>query len=485
MVDPHQVLVTAAQMRAIEQAMFAAGMSPAALMEKAALQVTRRLTELYPPARFGRVGVLVGPGHNGGDGLVVARELHLQGRTVCVHRPLPSTASLLQDQARYGEFLGLVPVPLTALADCDVLVDGLLGLGTTRPPAEPLAAAIAQGNAWPMPKVAIDVPSGLDSDRGVPLGETLRADRTLCLGLWKRGLWQEAAVPYVGVLERLDWGVPAPLVPANSETLMNPAASALVGDRPLPESHKYQNGRLLVVAGSRRFGGAALLAVAGGRGVGMLYVAVPQTLQPLIWQMFPEAVVLPCPETPAGAIAALPDLDWGQFDAIAAGPGLTPDLPWWPTLWQAPVPLVADADLLKAIAQRPWVPRAAPTVLTPHAGEFRRLFPELASQDDRLQAVTQAAQQTGAIVLHKGHRTVVSDGRQTTVNPESTAALARGGSGDVLTGAIGALLARGCAPWTAAVTGTLWHAQTARRLAARSSERSVDPLLLAHHLYQP
>jgi len=217
----------------------------------------------------------------------------------------------------------------------------------------------------------------------------------------------------------------------------------------------------------------------------MLYVAVPQTLQPLIWQRFPEAVVLPCPETATGAIAALPDLDWHQFDAIAAGPGLTLEMAAFQRLWQAPLPLVADADFLRYLGTVPWTARAYPPVLTPHAGEFGRLFPDLATAGDRLQAVTQAARQTGAIVLHKGHRTIVSDGQQTTVNPESTAALARGGSGDVLTGAIGALLARGSTPWTAAVTGTLWHAQTACRLAARSSERSVDPLLLAHHLYQP
>ncbi|HAN46367.1 MAG TPA: NAD(P)H-hydrate epimerase, partial [Cyanobacteria bacterium UBA8156] len=258
MVDPHRVLVTAAQMRALEQTLFAAGMPPAALMEKAALQIAQRMAELYPRDRFPRVGVLVGPGHNGGDALVVARELHLQGRTAALHQPVPSAALLPQDHARYGEFLGLVHQPLSALAACDLVVDGLLGLGITRPPTDSLAAAIAQVNAWPVPKVAIDLPSGLDSDRGVPLGETLRADRTLCLGLWKRGLWQEAAVPYVGVLERLDWGVPAHLVPPNAETLMNPR---IAFDRPLPQSHKYQNGRLLVVAGSRRFGGAALLAV--------------------------------------------------------------------------------------------------------------------------------------------------------------------------------------------------------------------------------
>jgi NAD(P)H-hydrate epimerase len=209
-------------------------------------------------------------------------------------------------------------------------------------------------------------------------------------------------------------------------------------------------------------------------------MAVPQTLQPIIWQRFPEAVVLPCPET-----GAIPDLDWSQFDAIAAGSGLTLARAAFQSLWQAPLPLVADAGFLQYLSTVPWEKRAYPTILTPHAGEFDRLFPELTQANDRLQAVTQAAQQTGAIVLHKGHRTVVSDGRQTTVNPESTAALARGGSGDVLTGAIGALLARGYDPWTAAVTGTLWHAQTACRLAARSSERSVDPLLLAHHLYQP
>ncbi len=494
------VVVTTAQMQAIEARMFAAGMPVAALMEKVAGAIARRV-QRYPFYQAGvRVLVLVGPGHNGGDALVVARELHLAGCVVQVYQPLARLKELTASHAAYCRSLGMEFTDDRAdLRSPDFVIDGLFGFGLERAITGELAAAIAQINQFPCPIVSIDLPSGVHTDTGAVLGTAIRATHTLCLGLWKRGLLQEAAVAWVGQVERLGFDIPWADVQAviGTGTVERITPESAIAHLPLarsPLAHKYTVGHLLLVCGSRQYAGAACLAGLGARasGVGMVTIAVPESLKAGLNTQLPEALIVGCPETETGAIAQFP-LDLSRYDAIACGPGLTLDaLPLVQQVLASDRPLVLDADGLNALAQlgteATLRSRTALTILTPHWGEFQRLFPAFTAGGDRLSSVQQAAQSTAAIVLLKGARTAIADPTRLSINPDSTPALARGGSGDVLTGLIGGLVAQAIAAkhpataldWVAAAAW--WHAQAGLWAAAQRTVLGVDPVTLAASL---
>ena len=479
-------------MQAIETQLFAAGMPVAALMEKVAGRIAARIRERYPQPC--RVGVLVGPGHNGGDALVVARELHHAGHAVSLCSPFEQRKPLTEAHWHYGQWLGLPCVSDPAELDPQLWVDGWFGFGLEREIDPPLAAAIARVNAHPAPVVAIDLPSGLHTDRGHPLGAAIRADWTLCLGLWKQGLFEDTARPWVGEVECLGFDIP-PAAIARELGESAPAQHLTLADLttglPLPleaDSHKYRRGHLLLIAGSHRYRGAPLLAGLAARssGVGMLTLAVPRSLASGLSLELPEALVLPCPETPAGAIATLP-AELSRYDAIACGPGLDRDAhPWLQTVLDSDRPLVLDADALTCLS--PWQipPRTAPTWVTPHGGEFQRLWPGL-NDHPSWAAVTTAARQAGMIVIRKGPCTHLADAEdRLRIWGSGTPALARGGSGDVLTGLLGGLAAianrTGQAPLAVASTAVIWHGAAARDLARQRSPLDVSASRLAEFL---
>jgi NAD(P)H-hydrate epimerase len=262
-----------------------------------------------------------------------------------------------------------------------------------------------------------------------------------------------------------------------------------------PIAHKYEVGHLLLVVGSQKYGGAALLAAMGAKatGVGMLSIAVPNSLKSLILAQVPDALVIGCPETESGAIASLPDLDLQKYQALACGCGLSVEaFPIVEQVLNSDRPLVLDADGLNALAsmgKSQITPklnqRTSALIMTPHWGEFCRLFPEL-SEVERLEALQTAVNQTQATILLKGARTAISFPHgatsQTWINPESTSALARGGSGDVLAGLIGGMLGQGLMANDAAIAATVWHSQTAIWLASQRTEMGVDPVTLAQNL---
>ncbi|MCC5898140.1 MAG: NAD(P)H-hydrate dehydratase [Phormidium sp. BM_Day4_Bin.17] len=506
--DLDRVIVNAAEMTAIETRLFEAGFPVAALMEKVAGRIARwiqhRLGQDTPNPPH--LGVLVGPGHNGGDALVVARELWFQGYPVSIYRPLDKAKPLTQAHFDYAKSLG-IPIVDTwqELHGCQVILDGLFGFGQTRPIEGKLADLITWVNQQPQQRLSIDIPSGIHTDTGEVLGVAFHADVTLCLGLWKRGLFQDAALDILGEVQRLDFDIPRADVvavlgasPQWQRITPESARSALPLPRPR-STHKYRQGQLLLIAGSRQYAGAASLAALGARasGVGMVTLAVPESLQPLLNQQVPEALVLACPETPEGAIAHLPsDCDLNRYDAIALGPGLTQQTPaLLEAVLQVDAPLILDADGLNLLAAHanwnggnanPTLGRSSPLILTPHPGEFRRLFPQLSSPHPG-EAAQQAAQQSGALVVLKGARVVIAspDG-SLTINPESTPALARGGSGDVLTGlmaglvAIGACQERAIAPLVS--SAVWWHAQGALQAQQQRSVLGVDAWTLGQTL---
>ena len=497
-----QAIATASQMQAIENLIFQAGMPVAALMEKVALRITQRLTELYPAQSYKRIGVLVGSGHNGGDALVVAREMHHQGRQVQIYTPFPKSKPLTRVHGCYAKSLGIPFVSLEALQDCDLLIDGIFGFGLERDVVGDVAIAINTINTWQIPILSIDMPSGLHTDRGDVMGTAICATNTFCLGLWKRGLLTEAATPYVGKLERIRFDIPEKFVLqilGEQHPLWRINPQAVIRDRlPIarnPITHKYEVGHLLLVVGSQKYAGAALLAAMGARatGVGMLSIAVPNSLKSLILAQVPDALIIGCPETESGAIASLPDLDLQKYQAIACGCGLSAEaFPIVEQVIDSDRPLVLDADGLNALAtmgkaqiNQKLSQRHSALIMTPHWGEFCRLFPDL-REVARLEALQTAVNQTQATILLKGARTAIAFPQdrtsQTWINPESTPALARGGSGDVLAGLIGGMLAQGMAANNAAIAATVWHSQTAIWLASQRTEMGVDPVTLAQNL---
>jgi len=496
-----QVVVTAQQMRDIEARIFEAGMPVAALMEKVAGLITRRIQALYPASQPRRVGVLVGPGHNGGDALVVARELHLAGDDVLIYRPISKLKELTAHHAEYAASLG-IPVyeQITHLYPCDLIIDGLFGFGQARAIEGEIAEAITQLNQWSQPVISIDLPSGLHTDTGGVLGTAVKATHTLCLGLWKLAFLQDQALEYVGEAQLIDFDIPGKDI---SAILGEPAAmqrlTANVAKEflPLPRkavTHKYKQGHLLLICGSKKYAGGAILAGLGARGsgVGMLSIAVPESLKPLLVSHLPEALIIGCPETEDGTIAYLPEIDLSKYNAIACGPGLTPEAKSVvETVLAAKYPLILDADGLNILAELRTIPtllrRQAQTILTPHEGEFKRLFPDSAALlPDRVSAVRKASGLSKAVVLLKGARTAIAvPGGAVWLIPESTSALARGGSGDVLTGLLGGLVAQQSLEQPIELTVALaawWHAQAGIIAAKERTELGVDAFTLSQYL---
>lgn len=498
-------IVSARQMQQIEEQIFTAGMPVAALMEKAARLCAERIKRLYPQSQFSSVGILVGPGHNGGDALVIARELYLVGYQVKVYRPFFKLKSLTASHANYATSLGIAFYEdIQPLGQCQLIIDGLFGFGLTRDLPENIVEVVNLINSWSQPVVSIDLPSGIHTDTGAVLGGAIKATNTLCLGLWKLAFFQDIALEYLGSSERIDFGLlrhhiwsvlpkPVPIKLITTEI----AIDFLPLPRPVV-TYKYQQGHLLLICGSRRYAGAAILTALGARasGVGMLSVAVPESLKTLLISHLPEALIVDCPENKEGAISSLPfsGADLSQFDTVVCGPGLTTDAkPVVHKVLQAECPLILDADGLNILAEHGTIEvlsqRDSPTVLTPHQGEFIRLFPKIPNpKSDRITAVQTAAQQSNAIILFKGTRTAISNSQGLTwLIPNSTPALARGGSGDVLTGLIGGLVAQKIKAEASNLLNTVasaawWHAQAGILAAKERSELGVDATTLAQYL---
>lgn len=503
-------VVSAQQMREIESCIFENGMPVAALMEKVGGLIARRIQALYCCDSFPQVGVLVGPGHNGADALVVARELWFQGYGVRLYHPFERSKPLTIAHAQFARSLS-IPFfkSVVDLQACNLLIDGLFGFGLERPLEGAIAETIGTLNTWPQPMVSIDLPSGLHTDTGEPLGIAVHATHTLCLGLWKLGLVQEAALPWMGQAELIDFDIPEPpieFVLGHPAPIQRLVGAQVLGWLPLqrnPTTHKYKQGHGLLIGGSRKYAGSIILAGLGARasGLGMLSIAVPASLKPWVVAQLPDAVVIDCVETPLGAIAELPNnLDLERFDTIAYGPGVTTECSTvLETVLDSDRPLVLDADglnLLAEIGTDRLRSRKALTILTPHAGEFRRLFPDLATLPP-LAAAQQAAQDSGAVIVYKGACTTIASpqfqnwANRTWINTESTPALARGGSGDVLTGLVAGLLAGRFAQGSslqpqalleAILSAVWWHAQAGIWAAQEHTVLGVNAATLAESL---
>lgn len=456
----------AAQVRALDARLMAAGTPGAVLMQRAAQAAWRALRRRWPQVR--KLCVLAGPGNNGGDGYLLAAIARRAGWDVQVYS-LADPARLRDAAAQaYAEACaqGLQVQPWHAEAVLDgLLVDAMLGTGLAGELREPYASAVARINASGLPCLALDIPSGLCADTGRLWGAAVRADLTVTFIALKLGLFTGAGPDQVGELCFADLQADAALCAAAPAMAQRLTAGNLQRLPARPRTtHKGRCGRLLVVGGERGYGGAALLAAQSGLrgGAGMVSLATRE-------------------EHVAGALARCPELmvrgllSSGQLlallpghDVLVVGPGLGQGA-WGRSLLTAAAQFegaqVWDADALNLLAAGRVQIRAG-AVLTPHPGEAARLLgcSLVEVQDDRPAAALRLAQRYQAVVVLKGAGSLVTDGHTLCLCEHGHPAMAGPGLGDVLAGLIGALLAQGLAALPASELAVWLHARAGERL---------------------
>ncbi|GAA4922841.1 bifunctional ADP-dependent NAD(P)H-hydrate dehydratase/NAD(P)H-hydrate epimerase [Nonomuraea thailandensis] len=432
------------------------------LMQRAAAGLAAVCADLLGRVYGRRVVLLVGSGDNGGDALYAGERLARRGARVDAVLAGSRTheaglRALLDAGGRVAE--------ASAIGRADLIVDGLVGIGAAGALREPYARLAQEADAARGVVVAVDVPSGVDASTGRVEGPAVRARVTVTMGAYKTGLLVDPGAAFAGDVRLIDIGL--------GEHLPDPDVAALTArdvrdliPRPGEESDKYRRGVLGVAAGSDLFTGAAVLAVGGALrgGAGMVRYAGREAPVAQVRARWPEAVV---------TLLGEPSIEQvGRVQAWVLGPGLGTD-DWAHELaarvLATDVPVLIDADGLTLVAaDRALLRRAAPVLITPHAGELARLI--RADRADieaaRLEHARRAAAELGVTVLLKGSTTVVAeDGRPALVNVTGTPWLATGGTGDVLSGLAGALLAQGLSCYDAASCGAYLHG-LAGRLAA-------------------
>ena len=469
-------ILTAQQAKAWDQRATSLGIELATLMECAGRATAGVLAERFPDRLRAGVLVAAGPGNNGGDGWVVARALHATGVPVWVTSPVEPAAELPRKMAALARDHGVRDVaPEGPWPHAGLVVDALLGTGAEGAPRGAVGALLPRLADLEIPVVAVDGPSGLDLDHGVQRSPT-RAALTVTFGGYRRG--HLLARDEVGDLVLVDIGLPPP--DPSWPTLFTEAAAARQL-APFPaNAHKGTRGRVVVIGGNEGMLGAARLAAraAFAAGAGLVHLVAPAASVTVVSSAEPDlqTCVQPFEAMPSARTIAL----LARADAVAIGPGLgrmasRPDFVLGAiAATPAGATLVLDADALVAFAGQVDRLREAlagrRAILTPHAGEFRTLFPEEASgvDVDPWGAAEAAAARVGATVLLKGVPTVIAGAG----NP----GLATGGSGDTLSGLLSAIAAQGEDPSLAAATAAVALGEGADLAARRTSARSMRPM---------
>ena len=480
--------------REAEQALMAT-LPPGTLMQRAAAGLAAACADLLGQVYGSRVAILTGSGDNGGDALFAGVRLARRGASVTaiaagsrVHEA--GAAALLAAGGRIvpaspgeGAASGagvvsdavarIAAEPEAAIRSADLIMDGLTGIGGhggLREPAAGLSRLAELARSTGATVVAVDLPSGIDADTGEVHGAAVQADMTVTFGTWKPGLLIDPAASLAGPTQLIDIGLDSFLAEP-AVVAMQAADVAAVLPQPSAESDKYRRGVLGVLAGSAQYTGAAVLSVGAAihGGAGMVRLVSPEPSLQAVRQHWPEAVLTLANERAGGQ----PVESAGRVQAWVAGPGMGLDpaaIQRLSAVLATSVPVLVDADGITILAAHPeLMKRAAPTIVTPHAGELSRLTGEDRADIEarRLHHATAAAAQLGVTVLLKGSTTVIAQpaGGPAYVNATGTSWLATAGSGDVLSGTIGALLAQGASAAEAAAAGAYLHG-LAGRIAA-------------------
>jgi len=451
------------------------------LMERAGLAAAEAILAAYPQRTAALV--VVGAGNNGGDGYVVARHLAEAGWDVAIAAPRGQRAATpdASAMAAIARSLGLRPRPFApgALDAGRLVVDGLLGTGARGAPRGTIGTAVAAIARSGAPVVSLDVPSGVDADTGVVAGEAIRAELTVTFHGDMPGLHVEPGRSHAGRVMVADIGIPVAVASDAAAWLVGRGAAAAVPPK-AAGADKYASGAVLLAVGSPGLTGAGCLASRATlrAGAGLTVAGVPAGVQPVYATQLVEIMSAPIPEQEGafGPASVAPLVEQAQrVSALVIGPGIGRAEQTRAFVREAleaiDLPAVVDADALHHLGTEPgWLAlRSAPTVLTPHAGEAGHILdrPRTEVEAERLAAARALTAASGAVAVLKGPGTVVAapDGR-IAVGATGSAALATAGTGDVLSGVVGAFLAKGMEPFAAAAAAVAVHGR-AGELAGR------------------
>jgi len=478
-------------MRALELNSEYFGVSRLQLMENAGRSVAEEILSRFEPNKT-RVVIFCGLGGNGGDGFVAARHLACQGfkvEIVLAGRPPEISDGEAQKNwmvlQSLKDFLAIHEIYDSSLIPnlkADVVVDALLGIGLKGTPRPPIRQMVKKINEMESFCVAVDVPTGIDSDTGDVLGEVVRANLTITFHKTKPGLLK--AKQHSGEVIVKDIGLPREF-----EHFAGPGDVQLVVKPRPPEAHKGDFGRLLVIGGSEVFSGAPTLAAMAAfrAGADLVHLAAPYKTAQAISSISPDLITIKLEGehlNPRNIAAVHPYLEKSTAVAIGLGLGLHADTKGAvreivKLVEEIKVPTLLDADGLKAFAEfRHKV--ASPMVLTPHAGEYRILTGRESPKElsERASDVQKTAEELGAVVLLKGHTDVISDGKRVKLNFTGNPGMTVGGTGDVLSGVIAAFLAHGADPFEAAVAGAFINGAAGDFVASEKGYHMVPTDLL-------
>ncbi len=452
-IDSKHLIVDSKQMMTLEKEMFSDGMPQEALMEKAGNQISKWLFKRKTLLKHG-ITVLIGPGHNGGDGAVIARELFLKGYLVKVWCPFPLKKKLTINHVNYLTSIGVTKLlePPDATGK-ELWIDAVFGNNQTRKVDNKLIKLFNQkfNNKYGR-VVSIDVPTGLCPNNGEPiLDNAVKADFTLVIGLNKIGLTQDSALSFIGELHHIDVGVPINKLSKVEKKIFKVTYKDLknINLPSLPKnSNKYKKGRTLLIAGSEKYPGAAYLALKGAisSGAGFISAVLPELVAESIWQVAPEIVLKGTMQSNyngnASLLSVLKNIDLSAFDSLAVGPGIGIDNDDWQKskdyLLSFEGLLILDADALNRISESKlglkfFLERKFKTWITPHSKEFIRLFPHIMGETN-VELALEAAKEFNISVLLKGANSIVADNKKAWQLFGTDSQTGRAGLGDLLTG---------------------------------------------------
>lgn len=473
--QPETLLLTPVEMAAADVAAAASGINSYGLMEKAGQAVAASALRHYPQAL--RFVVLCGPGNNGGDGYIAAASLIRAGADTHVFA-IGDPGQLVGDARRAWKACPVAPLASSQLQiePGDVVIDAIFGAGLARPVSADVEDVIGKVRDAGVPVVAVDLPSGLCGRRGEPLGAAFRANRTVTFMARKPGHLLMPGRSLCGDIEVCDIGIPLRILrsAAGTVSINHPDAWRHLLPTPDRASHKYRRGHLGVFSGGASHTGAARLSAGAGlaAGAGLVTLASPADAMPVNASQLTAVMLREVDST-----AALRDwLAASKLSAFVLGPGFgVGDKARDFVLALEGRPLVLDADGITSFREERnrlfniYGADDTQLVLTPHEGEFARLFPELAAEEgqSKVEKAVAAATLSNAIIVYKGADTVIAapDGRAL-INDNAPPWLATAGSGDVLAGIIGALLANGMPAFEAAAAAVYLHGEAAIRAGA-------------------